>query len=77
MRGWPVIKVSAEQAKKIVEGDYKFTMVSFSLLVTRLKRVYSESPTGLTLKTCMSDLNFYLEKHGTFMPRDVKIIQGI
>ena len=75
--GWPVFKVDAFQTRRIVEGDYRFTMVSFSLLVTRLKKLYAKEPTQFTLMECQRDLNYFLDKYGTLMPGDTRTIQKI
>jgi len=72
-----IVKVSMEQARKIVEGNYRFMMVSFSLLVSRLKRVYAKEPTDFILMDCMRDLNYFLDKYGDLMSEDIRTVQKI
>lgn len=71
------MNITAEQAKKILLGDYLFSQLGFSLLVTRLKGVYASNQDPETLASCVSEINTFLNKYKSIMANDYSIISNL
>ena len=69
--------VTTEQLLKILTGNYSFSMLGFSMLVTRLKGIYLKNPTPDTLKTCATEINVFIGKYYSIMGPDCSIIEKI
>lgn len=71
------MSVTTQQAEKILKGNYSFSQLGFSLMITRLKGVYSRSPSQETLKNCAEEINTFLSKFQTIMKQDYATIAKI
>lgn len=71
------MNVTSAQAQKILTGNHTFSQLGFSMLLTRLKGVYSKNPSPVTLKTCVDEMNAFLQKFGTIMVKDFEIISRL
>ena len=76
-KGEYTVVVSPEQLLKILTGNYSFSMLGFSMLITRLKGIYNKNPSPDTLKTCASEVNVFISKYKSIMGSDCMIIEKI
>jgi len=68
------MKITPQQTEKLLKGNHKFSQLGFSLLLTRLKGVYTKTPTPETLKACNVEMNAFLGKFQSIMSADYAII---
>jgi hypothetical protein len=66
------MKLTPQQADKLLRGDHKFAQLSFSMMLTRLKTKYSKDPSSLYAAT--AEINAFLEKFRGIMGNDMAII---
>ena len=71
------MNVTPEQLLKILTGNYSFSMLGFSMLITRLKGIYTNNPTPDTLKTCTTEVNVFISKYFSIMGPDCSVIAKI
>ena len=71
------MNITPEQLQKILSGNYSFSMLGFSMLITRIKGIYAKNPTPDTLKACTSEINVFLSKYKSIMQSDYKVIMGM
>ena len=71
------MNITPEQAKKVLTGSYSFSMLGFSMLITRLKSTYSRNPTPDTLNKCASELSTFINKYSSVMASDVAVIAKV
>lgn len=69
--------ITAEQTKKVLVGNATFSQFGFSMLITRLKTMYSQNPTSDTLKVCTNEINAFLTKFQKIMAADFAIISKL
>ena len=68
------MKITQQQAEKILNGNQSFAQYGFSMMVTRLKKKYFQSPTPLTLQECANEMNDFLQKYVKIMGPDYETI---
>ena len=68
------MEVTTQQAEKICKSNQGFNQLGFTMLVTRLRRLYTENPTPATALTCAAEINKFLEKYHSIMSKDFEII---
>ena len=68
------MKITQQQAEKVLKGNQSFTQYGFSMMVTRLKKKYSENPTPPTLQECANEMNEFLQKYVSIMGPDYETI---
>lgn len=71
------MQITATQAQKILTGNYTFTMLGFSMIITRLRKTYAKNPSSTELQNCVSELNVFLQKYSTIMAADLAIISKL
>ena len=69
------MKVTLQQTEKILSGNHRFSRFSFSMMITRLKLLYSRNPSSL--KNCMDEINAFLDKFENIMNKDCAIIEKL
>ena len=69
--------VTPAQTQKILQGNHKFSQLGFSLLVTRLKGIYSKDPSQAVLENCTNELNVYFEKYKAILTADLSLISQL
>ncbi|MDR1619377.1 MAG: hypothetical protein LBS18_01745 [Clostridiales bacterium] len=69
--------VTPTQAQKILTGNSTFSQLGFSMLLTRLKRVYSKDPSHASLQKCTAEINTFLKKYAPIMAPDFAIISKL
>ena len=68
------MNITTVQAKKILTGNHSFSQLGFSMLVTRMKKIYGNDPTPQTLNRCTDEINAFLTKYQMIMESDYAII---
>jgi hypothetical protein len=71
------MKVSLVQTEKLLTGNYAFTQLGFTMMLTRLKLVYKKEPSQGTIEKCMAEINLFLDKFGLIMRPDIPTIEKI
>jgi len=69
--------VSLQQTEKLLKGNYRFSTLGFSMLITRLKGLYVVTPTQAILETAMGEINAFLTKFKNIMKADCTILETI
>jgi len=68
------MNITPEQLHKILTGSYSFSQLGFSMLITRLKGIYSKDPSPYTLQSCTREANAFLNKYSNVMAADCSTI---
>ena len=68
------MKVTLQQTETLLKGHQSFSQLGFSMMVTRLRTVYSKDSSQSTVEKGMNEINMFLEKFGTIMGDDYAII---
>jgi hypothetical protein len=68
------MKVTHEQTKTLLEGSHAFTQLGFSMMLTRLKTLYTKNPSQTALQTCTEEVNAFLSKFKMIMGDDYEFI---
>jgi predicted Mrr-cat superfamily restriction endonuclease len=69
--------LTPQQTEKLLKGNFMFSLWSLSMLVTRLKGVYSSNPSSPVLENCAGELNAFVNKFSKIMGNDYTIIQKL
>jgi len=69
--------VTPEQTEKLLKGNFMFSLWSLSMLVTRLKGVYTTDPSLPVLESCAGELSAFVSKFSKIMGNDFSIIQKL
>ena len=71
------MKITAQQAQKLLMGVKKFKLLAFSMLLTHLKEMYAKDTSEITVKNCVEVINTFLGKNRKFMAPDYIIIKSL
>ena len=71
------MNVTVQQMEKLLQGQYVFKQISFSMLLTRLKNLYTASPTPENLEHCASEINAFIDKYRVILAADIAVIESI
>ena len=71
------MNISISQTEKLLQGNYRFRQLGFSMLLTRLKKNYIKAPSQATLQSCASEINTFLDKYKSIMADDFTKIADI
>ncbi|MCL2767612.1 MAG: hypothetical protein FWE49_02665 [Synergistaceae bacterium] len=58
------------QTEKLFKNNLTFSLLSFSMLVTRLKVIYENDSSQEKLENCANEINAFLKKYGSIMEKD-------
>jgi DNA-binding response OmpR family regulator len=68
------VTVTTEKTEKILTGNLKFSQLGFSMLITRMKTLYAQYPTQVTLQTFSEEITTFIEKSKMLMASDYETI---
>ena len=68
------MKVTLSETKKLIKGDMVFSQFGFSMLIERLKKLYSQDASQETLQKCADEINAFLGKFKMIMAADYEKI---
>ena len=71
------MKVSFQQAEKLLKGDQKFEQFAFAMLLTRLRERYAKDSSADAVKTSAEEMNAFLSKNQAITAGDLAIIKSI
>ena len=71
------MKITAQQAQKLLIGVKKFKLLAFSMLLTHLKEMYAKDSSEVTVKNCMEVINAFLGKNRKVIAADYIIIKNL
>ena len=71
------MKVTPQQAEKILKGNQAFSQFGFSMMLTRLKTRYAQDPSQATLQFCATEINTFLGKFAAIMGPDYAIMSKL
>lgn len=71
------MNISTLQAQKVLTGNHSFVQLGFSMLITRMKNVYSKDPTPQTLQKCTDEINTFLLKYQSIMGEDFATVSKL
>ncbi|MCL2387610.1 MAG: hypothetical protein FWC89_08710 [Defluviitaleaceae bacterium] len=71
------MRITTNQAEKAMTGGHVFSQLGLSMLLQRLKRMYSDKPTPETLQKCTEEINIFLEKYKKIMTADYAILSSL
>ena len=68
------MQLTSEQTEKLLCGNYSFSQLGFSMMVTRLKTVYAKDPSQAALQKSTGEINLFLDKFKSAMVNDFATI---
>jgi uncharacterized protein YutD len=71
------MKITPRQTDILLRGNYSFSLLGFSMLLTRLKGLYANDPSQETLHSAMSEINTFLDKFKGLMKNDYTTISQL
>jgi len=71
------MKVTHAQVKKVLTGNYTFTQLGFSMMLTRLKSVYQKDQSQSNLQYCVDEINVFLDKFSMIMSNDYNLFMSL
>ena len=69
--------VTAAQTQKILTGNYKFSQLGLSMMVTRLKSIYTKDASQAVLQNCTNEINAFLQKYSSILSADNSVISTL
>ena len=71
------MNITPNQTEELLNNDLTFSLLSFSMLVTRLKGVYEKDSSQEKLDSCTNEINQFLKKYGVIMEKDFAAISKL
>ncbi len=69
------MQVTQQQAKKLLTGSQTFSLLGFSMMITRLKTLYARDPSKLESFT--AEINKFMSSFSSVMRDDYAIISKL
>ena len=63
--------LTQQQTEKLLKGSLPISQLSFSMLVTLLKKRYIKDPSQTTLRDCTNELNKFISKCESIIRADL------
>jgi len=71
------LMLDAEQTEKLLKGDQTFSYLSFSMLLMRMRMLYSKDPSQDTLQQCNKEISAFLKKYKFNLSADTLTLEKI
>jgi hypothetical protein len=71
------MQITTQQAQKLLTREFQFTVLSFGMMVTRLKNSYLTDQSVGSLQKCTDDLNAYFNRYSDVIEADSSIIKSL
>ena len=71
------MNISTQEAEKLLKGRQTFSQVGFSMLLERMKKLYSQEPTEAMLQRVTDEINAFLSKFKAIMTTDYEHISDV
>jgi len=72
-----MVVISPAQAEKLLTNNITFSLLSFSMLVNRLKTIYEKNSSQENLQRCADEINAFLKRYGDMMGKDCASISKL
>ena len=69
------MKVTMNEAEKLLKGNHIFEQLGFSMLLARLKKIHAQDESPETLEKCAEEINAFLDKFMAIMSADCDVIE--
>ena len=69
--------ITPAQTEKLLNNNLTFSLLSFSMLITRLKGIYRKDSSSKNLLSCANEINAFLQKYGAIMEKDCVTISKL
>ncbi|MCL1975658.1 MAG: hypothetical protein FWG61_05805 [Firmicutes bacterium] len=69
--------ITNSQMHKILTGKQNFSMLSFSMLITKQKAIYARDSTPARLQACTDEVSGFIRKYSAVMRADITIISEL
>lgn len=71
------MQVTQQQTEKVLKGSQSFSQLGFTMLITRLRKLYTQNPTAVTIQKCTAEINTFLNKFESIMDADYALIAKV
>jgi len=71
------LMLDAEQTEKLLKGNQTFSYLSFSMLLMRMRMLYSKDPSPETLQQCNKEISAFLKKYKFNLSADALTLEKI
>ena len=71
------MKLTIEQTEKILKSNQPFKQFAFAMMITRLRGKYAKDSSKESVKSCMDEINSFIDKFSSIISDDYKIAQNI
>ena len=71
------MKVTNQQAEKLLKGEQEFEHFAFAMLLTRWRERYAKDSSPATVESCVEEINAFLKKNQVFTPEDNSILKNV
>jgi len=69
--------LNTQQVEKLLQGNYSFENLSFSMFLMRMKMLYTKDSSLTTLQKCTQEIDTFLEKFKFTMNADNLVLQKL
>jgi len=69
--------ITVQQTEKLLKGNQTFSYLSFSMMLMRMKMLYTKDPSPTTLQNCSKEIEAFLEKFKANMSTDILTLQKL
>jgi len=71
------LMLDAEQTEKLLKGNQTFSYLSFSMLLMRMRMLYSKDPSPDTLQQCNKEISAFLKKYKFNLSADTLTLEKL
>jgi len=71
------MKITFQQAEKLLKGDQKFEQFAFAMLLTLLRERYAKNSSQATVESSVEEINAFLGKNQAVMATDYATIESL
>lgn len=71
------MRITTGQAEKAMKGNHTFSQLGLSMMMLRLKRMYSKQNTSDILQKCTDEINAFLAKYENIMAADYAVMSKL
>ena len=71
------MQITIRQTETILKANFRFSMLGFSMLITRLKGLYAANPSQEVLESSTEEINAFLDKFKGIMNADCEFLKRI
>ena len=69
--------ITTAQVEKLLTGNHRFSHVAFSIMLTRLKKIYNADPSPNSLKKCTDEINAFVKIFSSILGTELAVISKL